>query len=365
MSYRSIQRTVSGQAILTLTNEFTRISAASAGAHSNGGLSLDWRIKASIQKVFSLFKVGDKLNHFGTRLMNPNYMEQKVHYHINNALRHLKYLNNCGYRLSDDDIFLELGTGFAILQALTMVLLGAKKVITVDITKDIRFNECLKYASMLSDYNIKRITDKSLYTEDEIKDILDWLKKSISFDDFLQRARVTYIAPYSFSDLRPFAGTVNVCYSQVVLEHIPEHVMRKIFTESKWLLADNGYHSHIVNLTDHYRNYGIFRDNRITDVNFLRYSDKYWTWWCGNDIAYVNRLRFPFYIKFFEELGFKILEVDKQKDNHRMNELSSYSEIHDDIKSKYEKSELMNTLWVQKFHLICQKDVQTGIAPVT
>ena len=315
---------------------------------------MDWRVKASIQKILSTTKLGDKLNHMGTRVMNPSYLEEKIRYHISEAMTHLNMLSNNGYRISPDDVFLELGTGYAVVESLTMILLGVKKVITVDISKDIKFRESLKFVNMFSDENIDRIAEKSIYTKLEILDKLNILKCCTSHDEFLDRAGIVYIAPYCVSDLEQYRGQITVCYSQVVLEHIPEPVMREIFLESRYMLVDHGYHSHIANLTDHFRNPGFFKDNGITDVNFLRYSDKYWNSWCGNDIAYVNRLRYPYYINLFKELGFEILEVDKQKNKDRMNELLSYEEIHYDIKGKYEKEELMDSLWVQRFHLICR-----------
>ena len=320
---------------------------------------MDWRVKASLQKIFSTFRMGDKLNHLGSRLMNPNYMQHKIGYHVNEALIHLNQLEKNGYALGPEDVFFELGTGYAIVESLTIMLLGAKKVITVDITEDVKFDESLKYLDMFADEHIQKIAKKSLYTDREIRERINQLKSSANMEDFLAKAGITYIAPYSVDDLKKYAGEVKVCYSQVVLEHVPEPVMREIFSETRNMLMPGGYHSHIVNLTDHFRNPGIFRDNKITDVNFLRYSDKYWNRWCGNDIAYVNRLRFPFYMRFFSDLGFSILDVDKQKEDDRMNELLSYEQIHDDIKSKYDRDELMDTLWVQRFHIICRNDYVT------
>lgn len=317
---------------------------------------MDWRIKASIQKVLSTFSLGDKLNHLGSRLMNPSYMHQKLQYHINEALIHLRRLDKCGFKLGETDTFLELGTGYAIVESLTMTLLGVSRVVTVDITKDVKFDESMAYLNMLSEDHVRLLASHSRYNEEEIWRRINDLKASASMDDFLARANITYIAPYSVADLRPYADCITVCYSQVVLEHIPEPVMWDIFGESRSWLVPGGYHSHIVNLTDHFCNPGFFRDNRITDVNFLKYSNNYWNAWCGNDIAYVNRLRFPFYVRMFNELGFTILDIDKQKDRDRMNTLLSDAEIHDDIKSKYDKAELMDTLWVQRFHMICQKD---------
>jgi hypothetical protein len=319
---------------------------------------MDWRIKASLQKVFSAFKAGDKLNHLGSRLMNPNYMGQKIEYHIDEALIHLEKLNQCGYRISEGDVFLELGTGYAIVESLTMILLGASKVITVDITRDIKFKESLRYVNMFTDKHIKTIADKSFYTEREIIEKLETLRRVKSLDEFLEKAGIVYIAPYDLSDLKPYYGQIKVYYSQVVLEHVPEPIFKDIFIESKKVLMDGGYHSHIANLTDHFRNPGLFRDNSITDINFLKYSDNYWNSWCGNDIAYVNRLRFPYYVNLFKNLGFEILDIDKQKEKDRMNELLSYEEIHNDIKSLYNKDELMDTLWVQRFHIICRNIAQ-------
>lgn len=317
---------------------------------------MDWRVKASIQKALSISRVGDKLNHLGTRLMNPSYLEEKIRYHISEAMIHIDMLSANGYRISRDDVFLELGTGYAIVESLTMTLLGIKKIITVDISEDIKFGETLKYLQMFSDEDIQRIADKSLYTASEIRNKIDNLKECTSQGEFLEKAGIVYIAPYSMADLEPYHGQVTVWYSQVVLEHIPEPALKEIFSASSKLLADGGYHSHIANLTDHFRNPGFFRDNGVTDVNFLKYSDRYWNFWCGNDIAYVNRLRFPFYVNLFTAPGFEILEIDKQKEKDRMNELLSYDEIHDDIKGKHKKEELMDTLWVQRFHIICRKN---------
>lgn len=316
---------------------------------------MDWRVKASIQKVLSMSRIGDKLNHLGSRLMNPNYMAQKIGYHISEGLTHYKRLKQCGYEISGNDVLLELGTGYAILESLTMILLGAKRVITVDITQDVKYEESMRYLRMFADEHVREIAAYSRYTEQRIWEILDGLKSSRDLGDFLARAGITYIAPYTGSDLDPYAGEISVCYSQVVLEHVPEPVMLDLFTRSKTFMAECGYHSHIVNLTDHFRNPGFFRDDNITDVNFLKYSDKYWDAWCGNDIAYVNRLRFPFYIDMFNKLGFEILDVDKQKKKDRMNQLLSYDEISEDIKSRYDKDALMDTLWVQRFHIICRK----------
>lgn len=317
---------------------------------------MDWRVKASIQKVLSMFSAGDKLNHIGSMLMNPNYMEEKIGYHIDEGLIHFNRLTQCGYRIGESDTLLELGTGYAIVESLTMILLGAKKVITVDITKDVKFKESMAYLDMFTDDHVKTIASNSRYNESQIWEKINELKSSRDMGDFLLRAGITYIAPYAVSDLKSLAGKITVCYSQVVLEHVPEPVMWEIFSESRSWLVDGGYHSHIVNLTDHFRNPGIFRDNKITDVNFLRYPDNYWNAWCSNSIAYVNRLRFPFYTKMFRELGFRILDIDKQKEQNRMNELLTYDEISGDVKVKYDKNELMETLWVQRFHIICMKN---------
>jgi hypothetical protein len=286
--------------------------------------------------------------------MNPRYMEEKIDYHIDEALIHLDHLTSCGYKLSNDDVFLELGTGYAIVEPLTMALLGIRKIITVDITYDLKFRESLKYIGMFKDAHIEKIEEKSLLSKEQIRAKLESLSESEDMEDLISRIGMEYVAPYQVNDLEKYQNEITVCYSQVVLEHVPELVMKDIFSASRIFLRPGGYHSHIVNLTDHFRNPGFFCDKNVCDVNFLKYSDKYWNSWCGNDIAYVNRLRFPYYINLFEETGFKVLDIEKQKQPERMNDLLSYEEIHEDIRSRYNKEELMDTLWVQRFHVILE-----------
>jgi len=316
---------------------------------------MDWRIKAGLQKILSLTRVGDKINHFGSRLMDPRYLEHKLDYHVAESLALMARLEAIGYRMADNDIFFELRTGYSIMQSLAIILLGVSRVVTVDISRDIKFSDCLKYIELLSGSRVSRLAEHSVYSETEIRSILGKLKASSDLDDFLHTANIVYVAPYHLADLERFSGRMRVVYSQVVLEHIPENRVREIMAATKCLLLPGGYQSHIVNLADHFRNPGFFQDRKITDVNFLRYSDRYWNFWCGNDIAYVNRLRFPYYMQLFRDLGFSILHVDKQKEQNRMNELLSYEEIHPDVQSKYNKSELMSTLWVQRFHIICTR----------
>jgi len=150
---------------------------------------MDWRIKAGLQKILSLTRVGDKINHFGSRLMDPRYLEHKLDYHVAESLALMARLEAIGYRMADNDIFFELGTGYSIMQSLAIILLGVSRVVTVDISRDIKFSDCLKYIELLSGSRVSRLAEHSVYSETEIRSILGKLKASSDLDDFLHTAK--------------------------------------------------------------------------------------------------------------------------------------------------------------------------------
>lgn len=97
---------------------------------------MNWHIKAFIQKILATSRLGDQLNH---RLItfNKSYNEDVVTYQSHEALRKFSYTN---LDLNESLVALEIGTGYSLVSAITLALLGFDKVITVDITPDISFS---------------------------------------------------------------------------------------------------------------------------------------------------------------------------------------------------------------------------------
>jgi len=68
--------------------------------------------------------------------------------------------------------------------------------------------------------------------------------------------------------------------------------------ESARILRPGGYAIHSVNCGDHYA----YTDRSITQVNYLKYSDRQWWFW-NNDLQYQNRLRARDFVDASEAAG--------------------------------------------------------------
>jgi SAM-dependent methyltransferase len=107
------------------------------------------------------------------------------------------------------------------------------------------------------------------------------LQQAKTLDELLERAPIRYLAPADARTTALPSGSVDLVYSNSVLEHIPPDVLQDIMHESKRILRLGGHIAHSVAYCDHYA----FFDKSISFVNYLKYSDKAWRLWAALDPA--------------------------------------------------------------------------------
>jgi len=95
----------------------------------------------------------------------------------------------------------------------------------------------------------------------------------------------------------------DVIFSHTTLEHIEPELLRRIFTDAHALLRPGGVMSHGVDHTDHRAH----ADPRLSQIDFLRYSDRMWRLLCVDPLDYTNRLRHSDYIALFGVTGYELL----------------------------------------------------------
>lgn len=294
---------------------------------------MDWHIKALIQKALSLTNIGDKLNHH-LITFNKNYHRNVVTYQTHECLRKFRY---CNLDLRQGQTALEIGTGYSIVSAVVLALIGFEKVITVDVTPDISFKTFKKQLPYLNGKKfLEDVSLNSIYSREEIKRRIDFLNNQASFTQVFEFLNIIYIAPYRFSDIERIIEKVDYISSQVVLEHIHPDVLETLFEKTKLWLNAGGYCVHTINFIDHFANPGFFRDKGISEFNFLRYSDRYWSFWSGNPIAYTNRLSYRYYLELSKKNNITI--VDFKGENYRERIELDRSLIHKDILKKYQNA---------------------------
>ncbi len=181
-----------------------------------------------------------------------------------------------------DRVILELGPGDSIATAIVAASHGAKAILV----------DSGKYASQ--DVNLYKffaqnlrgvgLNPPDLSSARNIEDILD-----LCGSDYYTRG---------LSSLKAIEkNSVDLIFSQAVLEHVREHEFHQTMVECKRVLKNYGIASHRVDLKDHLGG----------GLNNLRFSNRVWEsnfFVCSG--FYTNRIRFSRMVGLMEEVGFKI-----------------------------------------------------------
>ena len=128
------------------------------------------------------------------------------------------------------------------------------------------------------------------------------LRASTTTEELLRRARIDYRAPADAAQSGIPDDSVDVVFSNNVLEHVPGPDIVRMMQESRRILRRGGLAIHCVNPGDHYA----YFDRSITTINYLTYSDRQWAFW-NNRLLYQNRLRPVDFIRMTQNAGFDIV----------------------------------------------------------
>jgi len=208
--------------------------------------------------------------------------------------------------------FLEVGTGRRINTILAFWLLGAEKVVTVDLNPYLK--EELVRADL--DYIVKNKSEiESLFGNrifnNRLDTLLEFVESSYQIKSLLELLNIEYIAPGDASHLNLRDESIDFHTSYTVLEHISPEIIKEILKEGQRILKQDGLFVHCIDYSDHFSH----SDKFISSVNFLQFSDNNWDKIAGNRYMYINRLRHDDFIDLFQNLSCKILinepDVDK------------------------------------------------------
>jgi SAM-dependent methyltransferase len=275
---------------------------------------MNWKLKAKIQNLVSLlpgslsyyiyYWIQRKFGGLRRDRLNPiNRLEA--------GIETVKRIEQVGCS-PIGATFLEVGTGRRINTILAFWLLGAEKVVTLDL------NPYLKEELVRADleYIVKNKSEiENLFENRIFNNRLDALLEFVEFPyqmkSLLKFLNVEYIALGDASHLSLPDSSVDFHTSYTVLEHIPPEIIKAILKEGQRILKQDGLFVHCIDYSDHFSH----SDKSISSVNFLQFSDNYWDKIAGNRYMYMNRLRHDDFIDLFQNLNCKILmnepDVDK------------------------------------------------------
>lgn len=263
---------------------------------------MDWRVKGVAQKVLSAVPGGMSVNdHLQRWVGDLKNLEANIDLKVKEDwlvfMGHLRELNMPPEGLH----IMEIGTGWYPTLPFCFFLAGVGRCHTFDISRHLKESLCRRMVRRL-EFHLPAIAAASGRSEPEVRARWQSLDSAASASEMLDRARVTYHAPGDACQTSLPPQTLDMVFSNSVLEHVPEPVIRKMMVESFRVLKPGGVSVHSVNCGDHYA----YFDRSITPIHYLRFDPKQWRFW-NNDLLYQNRLRPGDFLRMAEESGLKIV----------------------------------------------------------
>lgn len=284
---------------------------------------MHWKVKALIQNTLSVLPSRLSYSAYyrlqrqfgGLRTVNPLSA-------MRSAVEIASAITNHGGRIPNSS-FLEVGTGRSLGLPITMWLLGADRITTVDL------NPYLKYELICEDLQyIRANRGKVLDLFGNLELDKDRFRRLLEFDTSSQRHRdllamcgIEYLAPMDAANLPLDDASVTYHVSNNVCEHIPQDILVAIFKEGARVIDDGGLFVHIIDHSDHFAH----DDRALSAVNFLRYNDARWTLLAGNRYMYMNRLRVDDFMSVFDESHHEVLSVQARVDPTALDQLAAGS----------------------------------------
>lgn len=249
---------------------------------------IPWWLKICAKIILSRFPVGyyvwQKLGLFRHGSMD------RVDYALGVFQEHVSRAGMSGDL--DGRVILEVGPGDSVAMALVAYCYGARAILVdtgpfalsgVDVYR--RFsNEIAKNGNSTSD-----------------------IESAETLEDILDVCNATYFTEGIDSFPQIEAESVDLVFSQAVLEHIRKHEFLDIMRECHRILKPNGIASHRVDLKDHLGG----------SLNNLRFSEKLWeSKLFARSGFYTNRIRFGQMLDCFRRAGFEVAIGDVRKWDH-------------------------------------------------
>jgi SAM-dependent methyltransferase len=260
----------------------------------------NWKLKGVIQKVLSIVPGGGHVNNWlQLKTGGLKNFEQNISDKVADWELMMGYLARMGRRI-EGQVMLEIGSGWYPTLPVCHALGGAAAIHTVDIVRHMNPAMTFRMVRALEPM-LDRVAAGSGASIGDVRRRFEEIAHSPNLAALLAAARIDYRAPEDASAVQLPDRSVDVVYSNSVLEHVTPSVIGPIMREARRVLKDDGLSVHAVACNDHYAHL----DRSISFVNFLRFTEKEWRFW-NNRFNYQSRLRAVDYTRIAEEAGFCI-----------------------------------------------------------
>lgn len=268
---------------------------------------MHWRLKGLAQKVLGVLPGGDALHYRLQRRMGGlRDFRKEFDSKVQDWSIMTGHLRDAGLSMQGARCF-ELGTGWYPTFPFACLLAGAARIDTFDLNPHLKPDLVRACILGLGDH-LDAIAHAAGVDRNDVADrharLLAALERTPDARDLsaLSGGAIHYHAPRDATRSGLPDGSVDVVFSNSVLEHVTPAVLEPLYRESLRVLRPGGLMFHSVNCGDHYA----YVDRNVHQLNYLRYSDRAWTFW-NNAFLYQNRLRVDAFLDAARTLGFDLV----------------------------------------------------------
>lgn len=265
---------------------------------------MHWKIKGVVQKVLGVLPGGALLHYaLQRRFGGLRDFEAEFAGKIDDWSIMTGHLRKAGQSIAGACL-VEIGTGWYPTFPLACYLAGARTVETFDLNRHLRPALTARCIALLADH-LEHIAKAAGADIEQVRHRYALLSSHAVSGRGLEAATsgvVRYHAPADATRTGLPAGSVDVVFSNSVLEHVPPRVITALYAESRRILVPGGLMFHSVNCGDHYA----YVDSRLHQLHYLQYSNRAWSFW-NNAFLYQNRLRAHRFVEDASAAGFEIV----------------------------------------------------------
>ncbi len=191
------------------------------------------------------------------------------------------HLDRLGWHDLHGKVVVEVGPGDSVFTALIASAMRARAVYLVD-------------AGSFASKSMDRYRAACIYLAEQGLQPPD-LSACATVADMLKACSATYLTR-GLDDLKTIpSASVDLVFSQAVLEHVRFHELAELLAETRRVLVSSGVASHEVDLKDHLSN----------ALNSLRFSEPAWeSDFMANSGFYTNRVRYSEMLGLMNRAGF-------------------------------------------------------------
>jgi SAM-dependent methyltransferase len=270
---------------------------------------MDWRVKGVIQKVLGCVPAGHALHHaLQRRVGGLADFGRECDIKVDDWRLMMGHLHAAKARVEGGTL-LEMGTGWYPTFPMCLYLAGAARVHTVDLNRLLRPEMAIALAERLEQH-VSLIASVAGRSEAEVRARQRAAAAALRSGaplDIATEGVIDYRAPADAAQTDLPDGSLDVVFSNSVLEHVPGEVISGCFREARRILRPGAVVFHSVNCGDHYA----YFDRSIDQLHYLQYSEAAWAKW-NNAFLYQNRLRAVDLTGMAKRAGF-VIEIDTSR----------------------------------------------------